>query len=99
MGAMSRGATRDRELARAVAALADERDDTWVTAIDDPYLPIHYPTVNLMTYLQGDERWVSTGVCQTAEPDDFLLFGELLAQAIDHLDRRVVLLASGGLRR
>ena len=87
----------DPELAQAVAARADDRDDTWITAIDDPYLPIHYPTVNLMTYLQRDERWVSTGICQTAEPDDFLLFGELLARAIDQLGRRVVLLASGGL--
>ncbi len=87
----------DRELAEAWAAQARNRDDTWITAIDDPHLPVHYPTINLLPFLQGDEAWVSAGVCQTAEPDDFLLFGELLAAAVDGLDRRVVVLASGGL--
>jgi len=88
----------DRELAEAWAAQADGRDDTWITAIDDPWLPIHYPTVNLLPFLHDDDqRWVSCGVCQTAEPQDFLLFGELLAEAIAAIDRRVVILASGGL--
>lgn len=87
----------DRALAEAWGAQADGRDDTWITPIDDPELPIHYPTVNLLQFLQGDERWMSAGVCQTGEPDDFLLFGELLADAIATLDRRVVVLASGGL--
>lgn len=84
----------DPELARAVAAAAD---DTWVLATDDPHLPIHYATVNIVEHLQGDERWVSTGVCQTADRDDFLRFGEVLAEGIAGLDRRVVLLASGGM--
>lgn len=87
----------DRELAETWASLADGRDDTWVTAIDDPHLPIQYPTINLLPFLQGDERWLSAGVCQTGQPADFLLFGELLAQAVERLDRRVVILASGGL--
>ncbi|WP_420617725.1 catechol 1,2-dioxygenase [Candidatus Poriferisocius sp.] len=87
----------DRELAEAWAAQAVGRDDTWITAIDDPHLPVHYPTINLLPFLQGDEAWVSASICQTAEPDDFLLFGELLAQAVANLDRRVVVLASGGL--
>lgn len=87
----------DRELAETWASLADGRDDTWVTAIDDPHLPIQYPTINLLPFLQGNERWLSAGVCQTGQPADFLLFGELLAQAVERLDRRVVILASGGL--
>lgn len=87
----------DPELARAWAAASTDRDDMWVTAIDDPYLPVHYPTINLLPFLQGDERWMSAGICQTAEPEDFLLAGKLLATAIAGLDRRVVLLASGGL--
>ena len=87
----------DRELAEAWAAQAADRDDTWITAIDDPHLPVHYPTINLLPFLQGDEAWVSASICQTAEPDDFLLFGELLAQAVAGLDCRVVVLASGGL--
>jgi len=87
----------DPELAQAWAAQADDRDDTWITAIDDPYLPVHYPTINLLPFLQGEEQWVSAGICQTAEPADFLLFGELLADAVAQVDRRVVVLASGGL--
>ena len=87
----------DPELALAWEAQAAPRDDAWVTAIDDPQLPVHYPTINLLGFLQGDERWLSAGVCQTAEVDDFLLFGQLLADAVAAVDRRVVILASGGL--
>lgn len=87
----------DPELAHAWEALAVDREDTWITAIDDPYMPVHYPTLNLLPFLQGDERWVSSGVCQTADEIDFLLYGELLATAIAQVDRRVVILASGGL--
>jgi aromatic ring-opening dioxygenase catalytic subunit (LigB family) len=87
----------DPELANAWAGAADDRTDTWITAIDDPYLPIHYPTTNLLPFLQGGERWISAGICQTADPSDFLLFGRLLADAVAAVDRRVVVLASGGL--
>jgi len=91
------GMPGDRELAEAWAATADDRDDTWITAIDDPYLPVHYPTLNLLPFLQGNERWISSGICQTGDTQDFLLYGQLLAEAIESVDRRVVLLASGGL--
>ena len=87
----------DAELANAWAAQSNGRDDTWILSADDPHLPVHYPTINLLPFLQGDERWVSAGVCQTAEPQDFMLFGELLAAAIAEVDRNVVILASGGL--
>lgn len=87
----------DRELAEAWAEASEGRGDTWITAIDDPYLPVHYPTINLLPFLQGDERWVSASICQTADADDFLLYGELLAEAVAAVDRRVVVLASGGL--
>jgi len=87
----------DPELAHAWAAAAEGREDTWITPIDDPYLPVHYPTINLLPFLQGEERWVSSGVCQSGTPADFLLYGSLLAQAIESIDRRVVILASGGL--
>lgn len=87
----------DPELASAWAAQAEGRTDTWITAIDDPHLPVHYPTINLLPFLQGDEAWVSSGICQTGEPDDFVLYGQLLAAAVAELDRNVVILASGGL--
>jgi 3,4-dihydroxyphenylacetate 2,3-dioxygenase len=87
----------DPELAYAIAAQGEERDDTFVHATDDPYIGIHYPTLYLTPYLQRDEAWISIGVCQTATIDDFLLFGCLIARAVESLDRTVVLLASGGL--
>jgi aromatic ring-opening dioxygenase catalytic subunit (LigB family) len=87
----------DPELAFAVAKEAENRDDTWVLASDDPYLPIFYGTVNVWTYLNGGERWVSVGINQTGQTDDFLVLGEVIGHAVARLDRRVVLLASGGL--
>ncbi|CAN5759377.1 3,4-dihydroxyphenylacetate 2,3-dioxygenase [soil metagenome] len=86
----------DPGLARA---MADEvtAAGSWMTAIDDPYLPIHYPTVNLLPFLQGDERWVSVSIPQTGETDDFLLAGEAIGRAVAASDRDVVLLASGAM--
>lgn len=97
MSAMPYDFPGDRVLADTWAAQADGRGDTWITAIDDEFLPVHYPTINLLPFLQGEESWISAGVCQTGEPDDFLLFGELLARAVAATGRRVVVLASGGL--
>ena len=97
MAQMPYNISGDPELAQAWAACADDREDTWITAIDDPHLPIHYPTVNLLGFLQAEENWVSASVCQTADTQGFLLFGEMLAAAVDTIDRRVVVMASGGL--
>jgi 3,4-dihydroxyphenylacetate 2,3-dioxygenase len=87
----------DPELAQGLEKQAAGRDDTWVLACDDPYLPIFYGTVNIWTFLNGGERWVSVGINQCGQTEDFLLLGELLGRAISESDRRVVLLASGGL--
>jgi 3,4-dihydroxyphenylacetate 2,3-dioxygenase len=88
----------DPELAQRFEALGSGRDDTRVLACSDPYLPVHYATTNLLPFLQkGAEAWLSMGVVQTGTPADWLLAGELLGQAIRELDRKVVLLASGGL--
>ena len=87
----------DPELAHALAKEAAGRDDTWVLACDDPYLPIFYGTVNIWTFLSGGERWVSVAINQTCRTDDFLLLGELLGRALAQVDRRVIVLASGGL--
>lgn len=67
------------------------------TPIDDPYLPIHYPTVNLAHYLNQGEEWLSIGMCQTAETDDNLQMGRGVGAAVAASDRRVVLLASGSM--
>jgi 3,4-dihydroxyphenylacetate 2,3-dioxygenase len=87
----------DPEFAKAAAANG-RKHGTWLTAIDDPCLPIHYATVNPLTYLQyGKEAWVSVSCCQTAESEDFLRVGRALRETIAGLDRRVVLLASGAM--
>jgi 3,4-dihydroxyphenylacetate 2,3-dioxygenase len=89
----------DPELAYAMADAAPKRE-TWVTAIDDPYLPVFYATVNLWHYLgRGlpDKRWISVSVCQTGDTEDFLRAGRALGDAIAAVDRKVVLLASGAL--
>ena len=44
-----------------------------------------------------DTRWISVAINQTCTTEDFLLFGKLIADAIAESDRRVVLLASGGM--
>lgn len=87
----------DPELAHLAAEVAAERDDVWVHACDDPYLPVRYATVYLTPFLQRDERWVSFSLCQTAEYEDFIDTGAVLGEAIRRSDRRVVLVASGAL--
>ena len=89
----------DPELAFAMEAAA-EKHGTWVTAIDDPYLPIFYATVNLWHYLgRGlpDKKWISVSVCQTGDTEDFLRAGRALADAIEATDRKVLLVASGAM--
>ncbi len=89
----------DPELALAIAAQADEHG-TWITPIDDPYLPVHYATVNLWTYLgQGlDRRWMSiSNTAYTGDTEDFLRAGRAVGAAIAATGRRVVLIASGAL--
>ena len=84
------------ELAQAIAeeaTLAGVR----TTPIDDPYLPIHYPTVNVNHYLDGGEEWITVGCCQTADTQDFLNVGIGVGRAIARSGRRVVLLASGSM--
>ena len=89
----------DPQLAHATAALG-EKHGTWITAIDDPYLPLHYGTVNLWTYLgRGlDKQWVSvSNTAETGDTEDFLRAGRAVGEAIAQSDRRVLLLASGAM--
>ena len=66
-------------------------------ACDHPYLPIHYPTVNVAHFLNRGEEWLSVSVCQTARDHNFLAVGKGIGEAIAASDRRVVLLASGAM--
>jgi 3,4-dihydroxyphenylacetate 2,3-dioxygenase len=88
----------DPSLAHAMAAQAEEHG-TWITPIDDPYLPVHYATVNLWTYLgRGlDKRWISVSTAQTGDTEDFLRVGRALRAALGSVDRKVLLIASGAM--
>lgn len=86
----------DPELALAIAAAGPEVGQP-ITPIDDPWLPIYYATTNLAHYLQGDERWISVSIVQTGEDDDFLALGDAIRRGVEATDRRVVVLASGGM--
>ncbi|MBP2472427.1 aromatic ring-opening dioxygenase catalytic subunit (LigB family) [Crossiella equi] len=87
----------DPELAHAVAARGSAHG-TWITPISDHHLPIHYATVNLWRYLGvPGKRWLSIGVCQTADEEDNLRLGRALAEGIAAVDRKVLLIASGAL--
>jgi len=86
----------DPELAHLAAELGAELG-TPTLASEDDYLPVYYASINLVHYLHKDENVVSVSVVQTGEPDDFLTMGEAIAEAVTRLDRRVVVLASGGM--
>jgi 3,4-dihydroxyphenylacetate 2,3-dioxygenase len=90
----------DPELAHAVAGQAG-RHGTWITAIDDPCLPVHYATVNLWHYLGRGlgKRWISMSTAQTGDTEDFLRAGRALGAAIAQSDRAVLLVASGAMSR
>lgn len=62
-------------------------------------MALHYPTLNLMHYLnpQREHRVLSIGVCQTATHERNLEFGTAIGRAVEQSDRRVVILAAGGL--
>ncbi|MDE0714970.1 MAG: catechol 1,2-dioxygenase, partial [Gammaproteobacteria bacterium] len=64
---------------------------------DDPYLPLHYPTINTAHYLNRGETWLSMGLCQTARDHNFLAVGRGIADAVAASDQRVVIIASGGM--
>lgn len=88
----------DPELARLAESFA-EKNGTWITAIDDPDLPVMYATINLWKFLgEGlDKRWLSISICQTATDEDMLRAGRALGEAIAASDRKVIILASGAL--
>ena len=44
-----------------------------------------------------DKRWISIGVCQTADTEDNLRLGRALGDAVAEADRKVLLIASGAM--
>jgi 3,4-dihydroxyphenylacetate 2,3-dioxygenase len=86
----------DPELAKLAATLGDELG-TPTYASEDDYLPVYYATINLLHYLHNKEKVMSVSVVQTGETDDFMTMGEAIGEATTRLDRRAVILASGGM--
>ncbi|HEU0167113.1 MAG TPA: hypothetical protein VFS62_05000 [Chloroflexota bacterium] len=90
----------DPELACHIAAFEKERG-VRVEAASYPHLPVHYVTLNTMKYFNPDasRRVVPMSVCQTAELHNDLAFGAVLGDAVRAMpaDRKVVLLAAGGM--
>ena len=86
----------DPELARLMAEVGEALGQP-THASDDEYLPVYYATINLVHYLHGGERVISVSVVQTGETEDFLTMGRAIGEAIGRLDRRAVVLASGGM--
>jgi 3,4-dihydroxyphenylacetate 2,3-dioxygenase len=88
----------DPELAWAMDRL-EAKHSTWMTAIDDAYLPMYYATLNLWKFLgEGlDKKWISVSVAQTGELEDFLRAGRVIGDAVAETDRKVLVIASGAL--
>ena len=84
------------ELAETIRDVARERRIRMTNATT-PTLPHHYPTINLVHHMHQGEGVLSVSVCQTAELDDYLDFGEVIAAAIRRTSSRVALLGSGGM--
>ena len=63
-------------------------------------LPIHYGTLNPMHYYNpgpAKRRVLPISVCDTAEVEANVRLGEAIARAVARSDRRVLLIASGGM--
>jgi len=88
----------DPELAQTIAGAAKESN---VRAFASTYrgMPVHYPTLVPMAYFnpQRNHRVLSAGVCQIASVQNDLAFGRAVGEGIRRSDRRVVLVAAGGL--
>ena len=89
----------DPELAAAIAEEAKARGVP-AEACAHRGLPVHYGTLNPMHYYNPGPRKARVlpiSVCDTAEVEPNLRFGEAIAAAAARIGRRVLLIASGGM--
>lgn len=88
----------DTELAQTIAATAQQKG---LRAFASTYrgMAIHYPTLVPMAYFnpQQKHRVLSMGVCQIAGVQNDLAFGQAAGESIKQSNRRVVMVAAGGL--
>lgn len=89
----------DPELAALITSAATERGVP-AQASAHRGLPMHYGTLNVMHYYNpGPQkaRVLSISVCDPAEVETNLRFGEAIAAAVTRSGRRALLIASGGM--
>jgi 3,4-dihydroxyphenylacetate 2,3-dioxygenase len=88
----------DPELARAIEA-AERTRGMRAIASAARNLPLHYPTLNVMYYFNpgARRRVLSMSVCQISSVENDLAFGAAMGEAIRASNRRVVIVASGGM--
>jgi 3,4-dihydroxyphenylacetate 2,3-dioxygenase len=88
----------DKALGEAIVQQA-KKAELRCEGADYQGMPLHYPTLNLMHYLNPERRHrvLSIGVCQTAPHERNLDFGDAVGRAVEASDRRVIILAAGGL--
>jgi aromatic ring-opening dioxygenase catalytic subunit (LigB family) len=84
------------DLAELCVAIAQERRIPAKNA-NEPDLPRHYATINIVAKLRRNERVLSVGSCQTAKTHHFLQMGEAVGEAVRRSPYRAVLLGSGAL--
>ena len=88
----------DKALGEAIVQHA-EQSGLRCEGADYQGMTLHYPTLNLMSYLNPQHRFrvLSIGVCQTTSPERNMDFGATIGRAIQASDCRVIILAAGGL--
>lgn len=88
----------DRELAARIAECAKEKGLP-VSVCKNPFLPVHYPTLVPMHYLNPEKNYnvLITSVAYTSSVEQELRYGEVIREAVEASGRKVVLVASGGL--
>jgi 3,4-dihydroxyphenylacetate 2,3-dioxygenase len=89
----------DPELAASIAEEA-ERAGEHAQCSAHRGLPVHYGTLNVMHYYNpgpDKHRVLPISVLDTAEVEANIRFGEAIARAVERSNRRVVLVASGGM--
>ncbi len=88
----------DRELACCISNEAREKGLP-VSVCDNLNLPVHYPTLVPMRYLnpRNKHRVLSTSVAYTSSVEQELRYGEAIREAVIASGRKVVIVASGGL--
>jgi 3,4-dihydroxyphenylacetate 2,3-dioxygenase len=65
--------------------------------MEQPDLPRHYATINLVKQLKVEVPVVSVSSCQNCKPQHYLESGAVIGEAIARSDLRVLLIASGAL--